>query len=107
MWWSFIVLLTYTVGGFHSQLITQETYNLIETITPDAEYFLQKKGFNGIFPRGPPVEYIVKVGNGKYHALKISYDTESAFACILIYEDIHQKYTIENVKLCDSITEII
>ena len=107
MWLSvFIMLLSYAIGGFHNQLITKETRDLLEAITPDAEYFLHKKGFNGVFPKGFPVEWLVKVVNGKYHALKISYDTMPESTCVLIYEDIYNKYTVENVKFCNIITEI-
>lgn len=102
-----LLLSSYVIGGFHSEIITKETYELLNRVYPAANASLHASGVDKRIDQ--PLEWSVKVVNGNFHALKTSLrETKDEFACFLLFEDYLKKNVeVLSAKLCHSIIDII
>ena len=101
------ILLAYVTGGFHSDIISKETYELIEKTKPEMASFLDERGFNGMQKDFEVQEVMSKVVNGMYRAVRVKIIDTDASACFMIYTSLKGTSNVEKGKICQSIIEII
>ena len=104
---TFCIFLSLILGSYKQEFLTEEIKSEINDIQPLVETFLNKKGYNGLFPNGPIAEVWSKVVNGKLYIVKKNYDTFDKSMCIQFYKDFYGKSEVIDAKICNSVLEII
>jgi hypothetical protein len=105
-----IIVLALTVGYYKKELLDDDgSTQKIKFIEPIVHEYLEKKGYNGVYPNGSNDELWSQIVNGKNYILKKSFDTEPEplSLCIKFHQSFDGDVKVLDVKTCNSVFDIL